>query len=208
MVVELKIIIKCCSICWLIFIKNQEREKVEKEKRENKALPIVIHVDNNSRNIIFYQGILDNTSIQTMSHLCMNVFIPCLVLGKMGSSLSPTLLKETWMLAVWAVVDIIIAVCVAIPLRMIIRPPDFLYKEVLLGLVFQNVVALPMVLAETLTSNGALAKHDGAFDRAIMYIFSFQIGFNSVFWSFSAYYLNSTNEVFFFLVIFFFSIEV
>jgi predicted permease len=120
-------------------------------------------------------GLLTPTTVKAMASLVMYVFSPALLISTYATRLSLPLLANTLTMAAWCCVHVAVCVGVGHCTLPLARPSARLAGVYRVSLVFGNAASLPFLLLTTLVQRPALRADAGAFDRGIVYTFSYLI---------------------------------
>lgn len=104
------------------------------------------------------------------------VTTPCMMIMMVGSSLTPAIVKETWMLLLWPLIFHIIGVCVCWPLSSLCSIPPFFRRHFICAGTVGNTTALPMVLLQALCNMAPLNEDEANFDILVTMLFTYNCG--------------------------------
>jgi predicted permease len=139
-------------------------------------------------------GIFTKSLIQGCSQLCVVVFMPCLVITSLASTVDWDVFVGGLAMPLFAVVHVITGLAVAVVVRAIVKPPAYLHRPFLCALTFQNSSSVPLLVAAGLTASPPLSELPNAFEHIATYTFMYNIGWQVIFWSFGAAYLSASGD--------------
>jgi len=90
------------------------------------------------------------------------IFVPAILFDSFGAGLSVEALQSLWVVAIIGLVTVPISAIISYPMMVISRPPDWFRDWFLFGATFQNTVALPLVLIQTICSQITVPKRDSS----------------------------------------------
>lgn len=140
------------------------------------------------------RGILKQGTIKQLSRLTVVVFMPALIATSLGKRLTPSNLSEAAVMPVFAVLHLAIAFGVGYLARLFVRPPRHLHRAFLSSVTFQNSSALPLVVAHAMSEQQPLSKDPQAFEKLALYVFVYNVGWQTIFWSIGKSYLSSDGR--------------
>ena len=89
---------------------------------------------------------------QSISKLCVNLFLPAMLLTDMGSHISLKTLKEFWPLVALPIIVLFITYILGRLSVRFLNQPNYVVP----GMVFNNVVAMPLLLMEAISNSDVL----------------------------------------------------
>jgi predicted permease len=105
----------------------------------------------------------------------MWVFSPALLVSTYGTRLTPALLERTLTMGAWCCIHVAVCVAVGWLTQPLAAPSARLAGVYRAALIFGNSASLPFLLLSTLVQRAALRADEGAFERGIVYCFSYMI---------------------------------
>jgi len=125
--------------------------------------------------------------VANLSSLLFQLLVPCLLLSTLGRNLDAATLAQSAGLVIWAVINIGVSFLVAyFVLPRCVRVPRHLFVPFLLAMTFNNSGSLPIVLMEPLARSPVLASDPTAYQRAIAYIWVYNLFWQTTIWGIGA----------------------
>jgi auxin efflux carrier family protein len=110
--------------------------------------------------VVFYGAItarlklLDSSTGRTISKLCVKVFLPALLLTKIGSELHYGSARRYLTILIWAFICHIVSFLVGIAAHLLLKFPDWITA----ALMFNNTTSYPLLLIQSLDETGILSN--------------------------------------------------
>ncbi|KAI1474774.1 auxin efflux carrier [Daldinia eschscholtzii] len=103
-------------------------------------------------------GLVTTEAAEEISHLCVNVLLPCLLITKLGSELHLDTAVNYVPIIIWAIIFTVTSIAIGKAAVAVFRLP----KWALPAIAFNNTESLPLLLLQSLETTGVLASLVGA----------------------------------------------
>ncbi|KAK6954438.1 hypothetical protein Daesc_004405 [Daldinia eschscholtzii] len=103
-------------------------------------------------------GLVTTEAAEEISHLCVNVLLPCLLITKLGSELHLDTAVNYVPIIIWAIIFTVTSIAIGKAAVAFFRLP----KWALPAIAFNNTESLPLLLLQSLETTGVLASLVGA----------------------------------------------
>lgn len=109
--------------------------------------------------VIFYGALiarfklLDSSTGRTLSKVCVKVFLPALLLTKIGSELHSGSAHRYLIILIWAFVCHIVSFLIGITAHLLLKFPDWITAAIM----FNNTTSYPLLLIQSLDETGVLS---------------------------------------------------
>ncbi|RAO68596.1 uncharacterized protein BHQ10_004608 [Talaromyces amestolkiae] len=97
-------------------------------------------------------SLINDETIDQMSGICVKIFLPALILVKLGSELSLDIALHYVPVLVWSILYTLLSICIGHVLSRCLRLPTWVTPAI----AFNNTSSLPLLLLQTLQSTGSL----------------------------------------------------
>lgn len=117
-------------------------------------------------------ALLTREICRTSSRLCALLYVPSLVISSLGSTLTPSILQDSWQLILASGFTILISYATAGVLgRVFLRPQDYRgFLPVQLAITFQNSVSFPLLLMDSLCQQDMVNGYESYCIRSVWYL--------------------------------------
>ncbi len=113
-----------------------------------------------------------------MSVVGFNFLTPCMTLAKLSKQLDGDAVAELWPLAVWALIHIVYGCAFGWAVCKLTSVPKAFRPSVITAVGFNNVISLPLLVADSLAVSEFFIEDKTATDRIVTYLFMYSIGWN------------------------------
>jgi auxin efflux carrier family protein len=109
--------------------------------------------------VIFYGGIaarfklLDSTTAKSISKICVKMFLPALLLTKIGSELHSGSAHRYLTILIWALICHFVSFLIGIAAHLLLGMPDW----ITVAIMFNNTTSYPLLLIQSLDETGILS---------------------------------------------------
>lgn len=135
-------------------------------------------------------GLLYPELMKSIAGLATQILIPCLSVTTLGSRLSLDVLADVWPVVLFGLTNSIVAFMVGGLTAIPAKPPLHFRRAYLVSCTFNNVVAVPLVMLQTLCDRPQLSDEEDCFERASSFVFVHLFGFSLTFWTIGVAYLT------------------
>jgi len=139
--------------------------------------------------------VLPKSFLKQLSNISEKLLLPCLFVTKVGKELTPEVAKTAWSLTAGSFAQMGIALLVATLARYFVQPERSFHKWFVTGSVFNNAVAMPLILSEAIimacrAAGIAFVGDEGALDRAQAFVFCFSMANHMMVWTVAYSYVD------------------
>ncbi|KAF3056576.1 putative transporter C5D6.04 [Daldinia childiae] len=141
-------------------------------------------------------GLVTTEAAEEVSHLCVNVLLPCLLITKLGSELHLDTVVNYVPIIIWAFIFTLSSIAIGKATVAFFRLP----KWALPAIAFNNTESLPLLLLQSLETTGVLASLVGAgqtsdgIERARTYFLACSVVNNTITFSQGAKWITGEQD--------------
>ncbi|PSN72118.1 hypothetical protein BS50DRAFT_544479 [Corynespora cassiicola Philippines] len=99
-------------------------------------------------------GLLDSKNGKSISKICVKMFLPALLLTKIGSELHPESANRYLIILIWAFICHIVSFLIGISAHLLFGFPDWITAAIM----FNNTTSYPLLLIQSLDETGILRR--------------------------------------------------